>query len=203
MTTPELAGKALYLEMVVNPDLKEEEKNRVASWRGVDVVKQVIIFPPHTDDTGRTHAVSVMSREVSSRSPRAQWDWANPTSKSYRGVAPKPISPHTELDSDKDYILEYYSDDEWDTLPEIAKQEAYKLAITIYLKQQTLFRVRDNEDDSIKVIKGWIVRNGKPISVETTTQDLEEVEVRKTPQAVIRRINKVRDSIPEFPKKLV
>ena len=202
MTTPELAGKALYLEMVVNPDLSEDEKRRVTSWLGVDSVNQVVIFPPYTDDTGRTHAVRVMTRKVSSRSPRAQWDWSSPTSKSYRGVAPKPVPPHAEVDSQDDYTLQYYSEDEWDTLPEIAKQEAYKLAITIYLKQQTLFRVLD-EDDSVKVIEGWVVRNGKPISVETTTQDLREVESHKTPQAVIRRINKVRDSIPEFPKKLV
>ena len=202
MTTPELAGKALYLEMVVNPDLSEDEKRRVTSWLGVDSVNQVVIFPPYTDDTGRTHAVRVMTRKVSSRSPRAQWDWSNPTSKTYRGVAPKPVPPHAEVDSQDDYTLQYYSEDEWDTLPEIAKQEAYKLAITIYLKQQTLFRVLD-EDDSVKVIEGWVVRNGKPISVETTTQDLREVESHKTPQAVIRRINKVRDSIPEFPKKLV
>lgn len=202
MTTPELAGKALYLEMVVNPDLSEDEKRRVTSWLGVDSVNQVVIFPPYTDDTGRTHAVRVMTRKVSSRSPRAQWDWSSPTSKTYRGVAPKPVPPHAEVDSQDDYTLQYYSEDEWDTLPEIAKQEAYKLAITIYLKQQTLFRVLD-EDDSVKVIEGWVVRNGKPISVETTTQDLREVESHKTPQAVIRRINKVRDSIPEFPKKLV
>jgi len=202
MTSPELAGKALYLEMVVNPDLSEDEQRRVTSWLGTNSVKQVIIFPPHTDDTGRTHAVRVMSRQVSDRSPRAQWDWSNPTSKTYRGVAPKPIAPHAEVDSQDDYTLEYYSDEEWDTLPEIAKQEAYKLAITIYLKQQTLYRIRE-EDDSYKAVEGWVVRNGKPISVETTTQDLEEVEVHKTPQAVIRRINKVRDSIPEFPKKLV
>lgn len=200
MTTPELAGKALYLEMVVNPDLEEDEQRRVTSWLGVDSVKQVVIFPPYTDDTGRTHAVRVMTRQVSPRSPRAQWDWTNPTSKSYRGVAPKPITPHAEVDSEEDYTLQYYSDDEWDTLPEIAKQEAYKLAITIYLKQQTLLRIR--EESGYEVLEAWVVRNGKPISVETTTQDLREVESHKTPQAVIRRINKVRDSIPEFPKKL-
>ena len=200
MTTPELAGKALYLEMVVNQDLEENEQRRVTSWLGVDSVKQVVIFPPYTDDTGRTHAVRVMTRQVSSRSPRAQWDWSNPTSKTYRGVAPKPITPHAEVDSDEDYIIQYYSEEEWDTLPEIAKQEAYKLAITLYLKQETLLRIR--EESGYEVLEAWVVRNGKPISVETTTQDLREVESHKTPQAVIRRINKVRDSIPEFPKKL-
>jgi len=202
MTTPELAGKALYLEMVANPDLSEDEQRRVTSWLGVNSVKQVIVFPPHTDDTGRTHAVRVMTRQVSDRSPRAQWDWADPTNAySYRGVAPKPITPHTEVDSDEDYTFQYYSQEEWDTLPELAKQEAYKLALTNYLKQLTIMRVRD--EDSVKAVEAWVVRNGKPISVETTTQDLEEVEAHKTPQAVIRRINKVRDSIPEFPKKLV
>lgn len=203
MTTPELAGKALYLELVVNPDLSEDEQRRVTSWYGTDSVKQMVIFPPYTDDTGRTNAVRIMTRQISPRSPRAQWDWSEPTRASYKGVAPKPILPSAEPDSQDDFILEYYSEGEWDTLPELAKQEAYKLAITHYLKTQTLTRVRSEDDNSTKVVEGWIVRNGKPISVETTTQDLAEAEGRKTPQAVIRRINKVRDSIPEFPKKLV
>lgn len=202
MTTPELAGKALYLEMVVNPDLDEDTQRRVTSWQGVNSVKQVIMFPPYTDDTGRTHATRVMTRQVSPTSPRAQWDWSDPTGKTYRGIAPKPVAPSAEEDTQGDITLEYYSQDEWDLLSEVAKQESYKLAITHYLKRQTLYRIRE-EDDSYKVVEGWVVRNGKPISVETTTQDLSEVEVHKTPQAVIRRINKVRDSIPEFPKKLV
>lgn len=202
MATPELAGKALYLEMVVNPDLDEDTQRRVASWQGIDSVKQVIIFPPYTDDTGRTSSTRIMSRQVSRTSPRAQWDWAEPTRHSYRGVAPKPVSPEASVDSDEDIVLEYYNNDEWDLLPEVSKQEAYKLAITNYLKDQTLRTIRDSEGNKT-LVESWVVRNGKPISVETTTQDLSEVEACKTPQAVIRRINKVRDTIAEFPKKLV
>jgi len=51
-------------------------------------------------------------------------------------------------------------------------------------------------------MQGWIVRENKTVVVEVTTDDLQIVRDSKTPQAVIRRINKVRNSLDNFPEKL-
>lgn len=204
MTTPKLQGQALYLELVVNPDLSEDNQRRVTGWRGSNAVKQLLIFPPHTDDTGREHPAKMMSRIVSSTSPRSQWDWVDLNGTTYRGKGVKPESlTKIETDDRGRIELEYYSNDEWDLLPEVAKEESRKVAVQLHLKRAILTSVRESYDDPEVYVEGWVVRNGKPISVETTNLDLEQVEERVTPQAVIRRINKVRDSIPEFPKKLV
>jgi hypothetical protein len=59
-------------------------------------------------------------------------------------------------------------------------------------------------DERVEVVgQGWVVRDDKPFSVEITDQDIREVYKEwKTPQAVIRRINKVRGTLDKFPESL-
>lgn len=96
--------------------------------------------------------------------------------------------------------IEDYTRAEWDELSEAEKQASKTLSLSLTIKDQFLGQIR--EDDNWTSVQAWVVREQKPIVVETTTQDLEELEDYKTPQAVIRRINKVRDSIATYPKKL-
>ena len=101
-----------------------------------------------------------------------------------------------------------YSNAEWDALTSREQFEARKRAIAIMLKNvmiDTYYSEPDTEGNRTTLAgQGWIVREGKPIAVEITDQDMTELHSdSKTPQAVIRRINKVRTTLDKFPTKLV
>ena len=204
---PKLKGQALYLELVPEESLTEEEQRRLVGWRGTNAVKQVIIFAPSVDDTGREQRGLILTRMVSPSSPRSQWERTNTTTQK--------IS-HLDLEDENQYsIVKHYSKEDWDLLPEATKIESHKIAVGLILRNELLFTdyVRDSEGDYVRdsegnvevlVKQGWAIRGGKPISVETTDEDYEDLHDKsKTPQAVIRRINKVRDSLADFPAKLV
>lgn len=204
---PKLKGQALYLELVPDTSLTEEEQRRLVGWRGTNAVKQVIVFPPSVDDTGREQRGTILSRMVSPHSPRSQWDWGNTTTQKISGI-------DTELENTYQMVKTYTSE-EWDLLPEATKVESHKLAVEIMLRNELLFTdylrdsegqyVRDENNNVTTIVKqGWVVRGGKPIAVETTDEDYADIHDKsKTPQAVIRRINKVRDSLADYPAKLV
>lgn len=205
---PTLKGQALYLELVPDTDnLTEREVRRVCGWQGEKAVKQVIIFPPSVDDTGREQRGLMLTRIVSPTSPRSQWDWSNTTTQRVKSV---------ELDDSHYANIITYSKEEWDLLPEATKVESHKLALDHALRSQMYYAdyqmdeesgdyVRDSEGNVIRNSKqGWVIRNGKPIVVETTDEDYADLHDKsKTPQAVIRRINKVREKLDKFPAKLV
>lgn len=196
MTTPKLAGKAIYLEMEqVVPTSAEP-------------VKQLLLFPEWTDDTGRTHSPVLMERTVSKHSPRAQWNINSFITR----IRPKPLADLDDRETRGygDYInIDEYSEEEWDLLPEVSRLESKKLSLELALRREVITSrataERDEEGFIIsKPALDWQVRDNKPIVVETTTNDLEDVFLsHRTPQAVIRRINKVRDTLDNFPKKLV
>ena len=195
---PKLAGKALYLELVPNPMLTDAQLKQACGWEYASTTKQIILFPEFQDDTGRVVPAKMLTRSVSEYSPRAQW-----TREVVSRHKPKPIEMQKNLDesSYRGYAyLEEYSREEWTELSEAEKQASKTLAMSILVKGQLLGQVR--EDDNWVTLQAWVVRDDKPIVIETTTQDIEELEDYKTPQAVIRRINKVRDSIATYPKKL-
>jgi hypothetical protein len=116
-------------------------------------------------------------------------------------MRPMPIEEQTLEGGYRGYAyLKSYSREDWDALSAEKQQTSKTLGLSLLLKDQMLGQVR--EDDSWKTLQAWVVRDDKTIVVETTTQDLEDLDDYKTPQAVIRRINKVRDSFASYPKKL-
>lgn len=197
--TPKLVGKALYLELVADPNLDSDQVRSVLGWYGDKATKQVIVFPQYQDDTGKVYEPVLMSRVVSSYSPRAQWDITHMS----RNIV-KAHDPETNYNDYADY--KNYGRDEWDEAPEREKHEARKRSLEVLLRRELLGTTYEGEGDERKLVasQGWVVRDNKPFSVEITDQDLNELHRDwKTPLAVIRRINKVRDSLDKFPTKLV
>lgn len=194
-----LKGQALYLELVPNKDeLSEDEIRRAMGWRG-EGVKQVIIFPPSVDDTGREQSGIMLTRVVTSHTPRAQWDWTR--------LGRERIKSVSASESYNSYATtETYTREEWDLLPEATKQDSLKLELDLYLRREMYSSYNVEVEGEYQTInkQAWVVRNGKPIAVETTDEDYADLHDKsKTPQAVIRRVNKVRDSLAGFPAKLV
>lgn len=204
IATPKIVGNAIYLELVANPALTKDEQDAVLGWRKGGT-KQVIIFPEYQDDTGRSQEVILMTREVSKNYPRAQWDMNRPR------TFPKPITPE-ELD--KAYAdtstyawvnYEEYKSDEWKELPEKSKAEARALWLDLQLRNVMFGSgyVRDENGERVEYAnQAWVIRESNPIAVEITDEDMRLANDYKTPQAVIRRINKVRESLENFPEKL-
>lgn len=195
--TPKIVGKALYLELVADPTLTEDEARSLCGWQHKGT-KQVLIFPEYQDDSGNTYGAVIMERVISENSPRSQWE-INNTSRTRL----KPDSGERE-----DYsVYEHYRENEWADLTEREKFDSRKRGLELILKRaviSTTWGDPDSEGNRPRVAKqGWVVRESKPIVVETTDQDLHDLHfLSKTPQAVIRRINKVRDTLDKFPKKL-
>lgn len=203
--TPKIVGNALYLELVPNPDLTEEQQNAVLGWRKAGV-KQIVLFPEYQDDTGRTKNAVIMSRELSTYSPRAQWDLT------IGRAFPKPIDPDKLAEAyanTSGYSWVQYDDytkAEWDALTEKEKADAKTLWLDLQMRNQLLSSgwVKNAEGEREELsAQAWVVREGKPIAVEITDEDYRLLHDHTTPQAVIRRINKVRESLDKFPTKLV
>jgi hypothetical protein len=98
-----------------------------------------------------------------------------------------------------------YSKAEWDELTDRERHDSRMRSLDLILRSQILdTRYEKSGDERVEFTEqGWVVREGKPFSVEVTDQDLIEVHKDwKTPQAVIRRINKVRGTLDKFPEKL-
>ena len=164
--------------------------------------KQILIFPEYQDDLGKTHEAVAMSRVISENTPRSQWDTTYLRH-------PKPLgTPEPEEKSGyyNDYFsVQTYNSQEWDELPIAGRAESKKLAIELYLRGEMIGTTYVGEGDERVMLakQGWIVRDSKPFAVEVTDEDYYDLHRNsKTPQAVIRRINKVRESISTFPNKL-
>jgi hypothetical protein len=196
---PKIVGKALYLELVADPTLTEEQSRSLLGWQHKGT-KQVIVFPEYQDDSGVVYGAVVMDRVVSEHSPRSQWDISF-TDRSR-------LKPEASDTSRGDYTFHStYTPSEWADLTEREKFDSRKLVLAVVLKRATIsttYGDPDSEGNRPTIAKqGWVVRESKPIVVETTDQDLSDLHKHaKTPQAVIRRINKVRDTLDKFPKKL-
>ena len=199
--TPKLVGKALYLELVADPTMDSDKIRSLVGWYGDKAVKQVIIFPQYQDDTGKIYEPYVMSRIVSPHSPKAQWDKDDLNDRRL-----KPAEPTDPNSYRKDYVdYKTYSKAEWDELTDREKHESRVRALDLVLRNKILSVTYEGEgDERVEVVgQGWVVRDDKPFSVEITDQDIREVYKEwKTPQAVIRRINKVRGTLDKFPESL-
>jgi hypothetical protein len=196
---PKIVGKALYLELVGDSSMDKDELRSLLGWQ-FEGTKQILIFPEYQDDTGKVWSAVVMERLVSSFSPKAQWDFTYTDR-----FRLKPAEAHSANDSYVNYNS--YSNAEWEELTEREKFDSRKRAIANLLRNYTIsttYSEPDSEGNRSTIAKqGWVVRDSKPIAVELTDQDYADLHLnRKTPQAVIRRINKVRESLDKFPTKL-
>ena len=197
---PKLAGKALYLELIPNPALSDDEKRSACGWEFDSATRQIILFPEYQDDTGKILPAIMYSRSVTEYSPRAQWDSERVTLDK-----PKPLSEQPEEKTSYgaygNYVyLESYSRDEWNELTPQQQAESKSLAMALAVKSKLFSSV--SRESGAEGVLAWVIRDDKPIVVELTNLDYEDLEKHKTPQAVVRRINKVRDSIASFPKKI-
>jgi hypothetical protein len=196
-TAPKIVGKALYLELVADPTLDSDVARSLLGWQHKGT-KQIIVYPEYQDDTGKIWGAVVMERLISEHSPKAQWDFTYTDR----------LRPKESKETDSYYVdFPSYSKAEWDSLTEREKFDSRKRALALVLKNSaisTTYGEADAEGNRPTIAKqGWVVREGKPISVELTDEDLNDLHLKtKTPQAVIRRINKVRESLDKFPVKL-
>jgi hypothetical protein len=142
-----------------------------------------------------------MSRTLSEHAPKAQWDFTY--TDSYR------VKEGVESEAYSGSYVEFptYSRDEWAEATEREKFDARKRALAVLLKNQLISTTWTTNPEGERVTianQAYVIRDDKPIAVEVTDQDLTDLHLhRKTPQAVIRRINKVRDTLDKFPSKLV
>ena len=184
---PEVVGKALYVEL--SPVLDEEGKSPI--WQGKDSIKQVIITPNGTDDLGNSVAASVMSRIISKDYPRSQWDSnfvvALPDNATLKSLA--------EEDTSNYFRFKGIDKDEFESYPENVKRTLFANGIAQMLRGELLRQKstwnEERQDYDITTEPIWKV--SKKFSVEVTDEDLNKIRSFKTPQAIIRRINKVRD----------
>jgi hypothetical protein len=197
-TAPKIVSKALYLELVADTaNHAEDELRSLLGWQHKGT-KQIIVFPEYQDDTGKIWGAVVMSRLISENSPKAQWDFTYTDR----------LRPKESKETDSYYVdFPSYSNAEWEALTEREKFDSRKRGLQIVLKNETIgttYGLPDETGNRPTIAKqGWTVRDSKPITVELTDEDLNELHLKmKTPQAVIRRINKVRDSLDKFPAKL-
>jgi hypothetical protein len=196
---PKIVGKALYLEMIGDPNMDEDTRRKILGWQH-NGTKQLIIFPEYQDDTGKVWGAVVMSRVITTTSPRAQWE--STYVDRYR------VKPTDNSTSDYGYVsYQSHTKAEWDSLTEREKFDSRKLAMNLLLKNNLISTTYGEPDETgarqTIAKQAWAVRDSKPISVEITDSDMDELHRHtRTPQAVIRRINKVRDTLDKFPEKL-
>ena len=198
MTSPTIVGKALYLELVNNPDAPE---GSIGMWHK-DAVKQIIIMPQHLDEVGIAQPVQIWDRVLSKHSPRSQWD----ANRFGSGRLVKKLDEAT-LEAETGYHISYssYSSDELSSLSPVDKHNATVYTITEKLKSYLLdtYSVKDEAgESSFSATQTWVIRDSKPLAIELTNEELEQARSGKTPQAVIRRIQKARVSAG-FPEKIV
>lgn len=194
---PKIVSKALYLELVADSTIPEDDLRQLLGWQHGGT-KQVILFPEYQDDTGKVFGAVVMERIISKNTPRSQWD--------FTFTDRLRVKPAETTDS---HYVNYpnYTRAEWDSLTQREKHESNKRGLEVALKNlavSTTYTAPDAEGKRGTIAKqGWVVRDNKPIAVELTDEDMIELHMKsKTPQAVIRRINKVRETLDKFPTKL-
>ena len=193
---PKIVGKALYLELVNNPDAPE---GSIGYW-SKGGVKQVIILPQTLDAVGIAQPVQIWDRVVSAHSPRSQWD-----NNTIRSFVKLPTSEHLEKHKDAYHLpLETYSSDELLAMTDPEKVEIGVRTLNFRIKQLLVdnYNLRSPEGEyTSHATQTWIVRDSKPLAVEITDEEVELARSGTTPQSIIRRIQKARVSAG-FPEKL-
>lgn len=201
--TTEVIGKALYLEL----------ESSMRSSR----ITQIILLPSYLDNSGEQHQMTIMYRSLDEYSPRAQWDFRKLES----GISPdwKDIS---KLEEKSDWrgnpyyepkfqitdttVRSYWSDEEkekvtiFNAMSEEDKAKHHRAGLEL-----DLIGALFHKDPTTEVVtpKGMFRSPlTKPLVVEVTNDDMELAIHYKTPQALIRRIQKVRVA-KGLPEKIV
>ena len=203
MTTNKIEGNALYLELVANPELSEDDQRKYLGWQN-DSVKQVIIFPVTERPDGYKQGV-IMSRIVGRYTSKAQWDFEIIGDNTNYGRVNLEVYDNFIADK-KETDLGIYrrlDSDVWDSYSVEEKARSSSIAIESYIRDHLVGSNYDYDKSKYHYAQAWSVRDNKPFAVEFTTEDLELATDHRTPQAVIRRINKVRGTLDNFPEKLV
>jgi len=193
-----IVGKALYLELVIDPAIDED---KIPVWRKKGV-KQVIIMPEHLDEVGIAQPIQIWERTVSPYSPRSQWD----NNIIGNGRLIKQVDREA-IDACDSYHFQYptYTSDEVKAMSAKERHEATTLSLKEKLKSvflDTTVETDENGDARSKANQLWVVRDSKPLAIEITNEELETARSHTTPQSVIRRIQKARVSAG-FPEKLI
>ena len=200
--TPEVVGKALYLELV--PIVKEGKPVSHRVWGGVDTVRQVIVFPRGNTPEGYSVEPTIYSRAVSPHYPRSQWD-----SNAVRPHPSKADLREALAKKEEENSLGNYVDYTMPTTSEIeAMPDEVRNQLLLNSVEKSLFDLfydsvsyKDSEGNyATKPILAWELR--QKFSVEVTDKDYSDIRSWKTPQAVIRRITKARVAAGH-PEKLV
>ena len=184
---PEVVGKAIYLEL--SPILDSEGKPRV--WQGADSILQVIITPNGTDSTGKQVKSVIYDRVISKSYPRSQWD----SSMVEPLQSEAELIRHYEAEGSKNAYLSTPKIEDFEALPDEIKRDLYANGLSTRLRN-LVARSYNNFNEATQEYETttteiWSV--SKKFAVEVTDEDLASIGSWKTPQAVIRRINKVRD----------
>lgn len=201
--TTEVIGKALYLEL----------ESSVRAGR----ISQLILLPSYLDNAGEQHPMMVMVRSLDEYSPRAQWDFR----KIEGGVSPdwKDVSKSeqkTDWRGNPFYepqfqitdttVRSYWSDEEkekvaiFNAMSEEDKAKHHRASLEL-----DLIGVLFHKEEGTEIVKPkFMFRSSltKPFAVEVTNDDMESAINYKTPQALIRRIQKVRVA-KGLPEKVV
>jgi hypothetical protein len=186
-TLPEVVGKAIYLELT--PVLDSEGNCRI--WQGKDSIFQIIVTPNGKDSEGNEVIGSIYNRIISPRTPRSQWD----RDQAVPVIHEAELIKHFEDEGKTGSYLTSPKVEDFATLPEAIKRDLYANGLAQRLKalvarvSKTYNEETKNYDSS--VYDEWAIT--KKFAVEVTDEDLKDIRSWKTPQAVIRRINKVRD----------
>lgn len=187
--TAEVVGKAIYLEML--PLLLEDGSYHYDANK--DSIKQIIITPNAATPTGIAVSPTIWSRIVSPHSPRAQWY-------SYIiGAYPTRETILAEARGDTSEGLYEYSrisKEDFDLLSTTNQGEAIRAGILkelIAISSRTTLKLTSSGVRTRLTELGW--KTNFTTTVEVTDEDMALVNTLTTPQAIIRRINKVRASV--------
>lgn len=172
VTKAKIIGKAIYMEF-------EATETAPAYMKDSKQITQIIVLPAGVGTKGsKIDCPMLYTRTVSTYSPKAQWsrNIGNYDFASGRDVNKSALTPNPEV--------------------EVARKTALESIQSIvgYLKRSF---VSYNEE----LPSNLKIRN-KPITVEVTSDDIQDSIDYKTPMALIRRIQKARVSL-DFPEKLV
>ena len=184
---PEVVGKAIYLEL--SPILDSEGAARV--WQGADSILQVIISPNGIDSSGKQVKSVLYDRIISKTYPRSQWEATSVEPIQHESELIK----HFESEGSKTTYLSTPKIEDFDTLSDEIKRDLYANGLAARIRALvTRSYNKFNEDTKeyeTETLEIWSL--SKKFAVEVTDEDLATIGSWKTPQAVIRRINKVRD----------